>query len=146
MTTADKQILFACTQNAVRSVMAKGLFETKTYASAVRAVSCGVIEGQLDGFVVAVLQEKGIDVSAHEAKVFEVLDPSDFKLIVSFSREAEDKARRWANHECETLFWDVRPPLVDERSRDTTLESYRQIREQIDKLLTDYFAGLYQKT
>ena len=119
MTTADKQILFACTQNAVRSVMAKGLFETKSYAPAGRVVSCGVIEGPLDGFVVAVLLEKGIDVSAHESQVFEALEPADFDLIVSFSREAEDKAHRWANQGCETLFWDVRPPQTDERSRDT---------------------------
>ena len=141
MTTAYKQILFACTQNAVRSVIAKGLFEAKSYAPASRAVSCGVIEGPLDGFAVAVLQEKGIDVSTHQAQAFEALNPADFDVIVSFSREAEAKARRWANEECETLFWHVRPPQTDERSRDTTLESYRQIREQIDRLLTDYFAG-----
>ena len=140
MTISDKQILFACTQNAVRSVMAKGLFETKSYSSAGKAVSCGLIEGPLDGFVVAVLQEKGIDVSTHEAQVFEALDPADFDLIVSFSREAADKARRWANEGCSTLFWHVHPPHINERSRDTTLESYRQIRDQIDQLLTDYFA------
>ena len=141
MITADKQILFACTQNAVRSVMAKGLFEIKSYAPGARAVSCGVIEGPLDGFVVAVLQEKGIDVSKHEAQVFDALNPANFDLIVSFSREAEDKARRWANEGCETLFWDVPPPHTNERSRDTTLKSYRQIRDQIDRLLTDYFAA-----
>ena len=146
MTNADKQILFACTQNAVRSVMAKGLFEAKSYAPAGMSVSCGVIEGPLDGFVVAVLQEKGIDVSRHEAQVFEALDPANFELIVSFSREAEDKARRWAYEGCETLFWDVPPPHTNDRSRDSTLESYRQIRNLIDKLLTDYFAGLHQKT
>ena len=146
MTTSDKQILFACTQNSVRSVMAKGLFETKSNAPAVRAVSCGVIEGPLDGFVVAVLQERGIDVSKHQSQAFEALDPANFKLIVSFSREAEDKARRWANEGCETLFWDVPPPHTNERSRDTTLISYRQIRDQIDQLLTDYFADLDQKT
>ncbi len=141
MKTAEKQILFACTQNAVRSVIAKGLFESKSYSPAVKAVSCGVFEGLLDGFVVAVLQEKGIDVRTHEAQVFEALEPANFDLIVSFSREAEDKARRWANEGCETLFWDVPPPHINERSRDTTLESYRQIREQIDRLLTDYFAS-----
>ena len=68
-------------------------------------------------FVVAVLQEKGIDVSRHEAQIFEVLDPSNFKLIISFSREAEYKARGWANQGCETLFWNVRPPHVNELSR-----------------------------
>ena len=146
MTTADKQILFACTQNAVRSVMAKSLFETASYTPAGRAVCCGVIEGPLDGFVVAVLLEKGIDVSAHESQVFEALEPADFDLIVSFSREAEDKAHRWAHQGCKTLFWDVRPPQTDERSRDTTLESYRQIRDQIERLLIDYFAVQQQKT
>ena len=146
MTTAERQILFACTQNVVRSVIAKGLFEAKSYSSAGRAVSCGVIEGPLDGFVVAVLQEKGIDVSSHQAQVFEALDPANFDLIVSFSREAEDKARRWANEGCETLFWNVPPPNTNELSRDTTLESYRQIRDQIDRLLTDYFAAKHQKT
>ena len=140
MISADKQILFACTQNAVRSVMAKGLFEAKSFAPVGMSVSCGVIKGPLDGFVVAVLQEKGIDVSKHESQVFEALDPANFGLIVSFSREAEDKARRWANQGCETLFWDVPPPHTNERSRDTTLKSYRQIRDQIDGLLTDYFA------
>ena len=145
MTTADKQILFACTQNAVRSVMAKGLFE-KIHAPAGRVVSCGVVEGPLDGFVVAVLLEKGVDVSRHEAQVFETLDPADFELIVSFSREAEEKVRKWANEDCETLFWDVRPPHIDERSRDTTLENYRKIRDQIDSFLVDYFAEFNQKT
>ena len=145
MTTSDKQILFACTQNSVRSVIAKGLFETKSYSPAGRAVSCGVIEGPLDGFVVAVLQEKGIDVSKHEAQVFEALDPANFDLIVSFSLEADDKARRWANEGCETLFWDVPPPNTNEQSRDITLKSYRQIRDQIDQLLIDYFALKYQK-
>ena len=140
MTTSDKQILFACTQNSVRSVMAKGLFETKSYLLEGRAVSCGVIEGPLDGFVIAVLQERGIDVSSHESQVFEALDPANFGLIVSCSREAEDKARRWADKGCETLFWDVPPPHTNERSRDTTLKSYRQIRDQIDRLLADYFA------
>ena len=145
MTTSDKQTLFACTQNSVRSVIAKGLFETKSYSPAGRAVSCGVIEGPLDGFVVAVLQEKGIDVSKHEAQVFEALDPANFDLIVSFSLEADDKARRWANEGCETLFWDVPPPNTNEQSRDITLKSYRQIRDQIDQLLIDYFALKYQK-
>ena len=70
--------------------MAKALFEKNAYALAGKAVSCGVIEGPIDGFVVAVLQEKGIDVSAHQAQVFDALDPANFGLIVSFSLEAEE--------------------------------------------------------
>ena len=90
MTTSDKRILFACTQNSVRSVMAKSLFETNLIHLE-GAVSCGVIEGPLDGFVVAVLQENGIDVSKHQSQAFEALDPANFKLIVSFPVKQKTK-------------------------------------------------------
>ena len=145
MTSAETPVLFACTQNSVRSVMAQALFET-TYASPARqAVSCGVIEGPLDGFVVAVLAELGIDVTDHEAQVFDALSPDQFDLIISFSKEAEDKAGRWAQPGCRTLFWDVRPPVVSEHSRQETLDSYRQIRDEIDGLLAEFFGEKAQK-
>jgi len=146
MTSAALPILFACTQNAVRSVMAKALYEKRLLSAGRPAVSCGVIEGPLDGFVVSVLAEAGIDVSEHEAQVFDVLDPGEFDLIISFSREAEDKARRWAKPDCITAFWDVRPPQVSERSREETLDSYRQIRDEIDARLTEFFRENMQKT
>ena len=146
MTFAEPPVLFACTQNAVRSVMALALFEKRQGDGGRQAVSCGIIEGPLDGFVVSVLAEQGLDVSAHEAQVFEALDPGQFDLIISFSKEAEDKALRWAKQGCTTLFWDVRPPHVNERSREETLDSYRQIRDQIDSLLTEYFGDKAQKT
>lgn len=139
MIAAEKQILFACTQNAVRSVIAKGLFETKPHSISRKAVSCGVVEGCLDGFVVSVMQEKDIDVSTHQAQIFEALNPADFDLIISFSNEADQKARLWANQGCKTLFWAVSPPMTDECSREGSLESYREIRDEIDRLLTDYF-------
>jgi len=146
MTSVAPPVLFACTQNAVRSVMAKALFEKRLLSADRPAVSCGVIEGPLDGFVVSVLAEVGVDVSDHEAQVFDALDPGQFALIISFSREAEDKAQRWARPDCTTLFWDVRPPHVSERSREETLDSYRQIRDEIDGLLTEFFRENMQKT
>jgi len=146
MTSAETPVLFACTQNSVRSVMAQALFEKHQFAAAGRAVSCGVIEGPLDGFVVSVLAEEGIDVSGHEAQVFEALSPEAFHLVISFSREADDKAGKWAKPDCTTLFWDVRPPVVSEHSRQETLDSYRQIRDEIDGLLTEFFTRKTQKT
>ena len=126
--------------------MAKALFEKRLLSEGRTAVSCGLIEGPLDGFVVSVLAETGVDASNHEAQSFEALDPAHFDLIISFSKEAEDKARRWARPDCTTLFWDVRPPHLSERSREETLDSYRQIRDEIDTLLTEFFSENTQKT
>ena len=126
--------------------MAKALFEKRQLSPGRQAVSCGIIEGPLDGFVVSVLAEAGVDISAHEAQVFEALDPAEFDLIISFSKEAEDKALRWAKPGCTTLLWDVSPPHVSERSRDETLNGYRQTRDEIEGLLTEFFAENTQKT
>ena len=146
MTSAETTVLFACTQNSVRSVIAQALFEKRQFPMAGRAVSCGVIEGPLDGFVVSVLAEEGIDMSGYEAQVFDALSPDQFDLIISFSREADDKAGRWAKPGCKTLFWDVRPPEVSEHSRQETLDSYRQIRDEIDGRLAEFFTQKTQKT
>ena len=54
-----KQVLFSCTLNAIRSVMAEAIFN-KIAPENWKSVSCGVIAGPPDGFTFAVMEEKGI--------------------------------------------------------------------------------------
>ena len=59
-------VLFACTTNAVRSVMAAAILRHLAGQRAYVA-SAGVRAGTPDPFVTAVMDEIGIDVSAHAA-------------------------------------------------------------------------------
>ena len=54
--TKAVNILFACTQNAVRSVIAKGLLQQKHTSNIGQIASCGVIAGVPDGFAMAISQ------------------------------------------------------------------------------------------
>ena len=74
----SERLLFTCTQNAVRSVIAEALFRQLPCSSDYQVSSCGVIEGAADGYAIAVMQEMGVDVSTHEARSFDSLSPSDF--------------------------------------------------------------------
>jgi len=141
-----KRLLFTCTQNAVRSVIAEALFNQLACAPDYQLASCGVIEGAADGYAITVMQEKGLDISAHEAQSFDALSPEDFDRIISFSAEAHDRAENWAQKGCNTELWEVRPPHIDERARDATLESYRALRDEIATKLEANFGAFVQKT
>ena len=142
----SERLLFTCTQNAVRSVIAEALFQQLVCASDYQVSSCGVIEGASDGYAIAVMMELRVDVSAHEARAFDSLLAAEFDRIISFSAEAHDTAERWAQAGCKTELWEVRPPHLDERAREATLESYRVLRNEIAAKLEANFGPFVQKT
>ena len=142
----SERLLFTCTQNAVRSVIAEALFGQLACSSDYQVSSCGVIEGAADGYAIAVMLEMGVDVSSHEARSFDSLSSVDFDRIISFSNEAHDRAVRWAGKRCKTELWAVLPPHLDERAREVTLESYRVLRDEIAAKLEANFGAFVQKT
>ena len=87
--TKAVNILFACTQNAVRSVIAKGLLQQKHASNIGQIASCGVIAGVPDGFAMAVMLEIDIDITDHEPVAFDSFSAADFQFVISFSHDAE---------------------------------------------------------
>ena len=132
-------ILFVCTQNAVRSVIAEALFRQLKVAAHLNVMSCGVRIGAPDGFAMAVLDEVGIDVTGHEPRDFKGLTADDFTHIISFSSEARDFVTAWNDAGVRHDYWPVEPPQISERNRAATLESYRLIRDKIATQLTQVF-------
>jgi protein-tyrosine-phosphatase len=134
-------ILFACTNNAVRSPMAEALgkhfFGTEIYFA-----SAGLKRGQEDAFAIASMDELGIDMTRHRPHTFEDLEDSSFDLIVTLSPEAHHKALEFTRTlAVEVFYWPTLDPTAIEGSRERVLEAYRNVRdgllERIEKLL-DY--------
>src|SRR3569832_1753913 len=83
-------VLSSCGQNAVRSPMAAGLFR-ELFGKRIYVASAGVQKGELDPFVIAVMNELGIDVSRHKPHTFAELDELEglnFAVIVTLSPPA----------------------------------------------------------
>jgi protein-tyrosine-phosphatase len=132
-------ILFACTNNAVRSPMAEALgkhfFGTEVYFA-----SAGLKRGEGDAFAIASMDELGIDMTRHRPHTFEDLEDSSFDLIVTLSPEAHHKALEFTRTMAvDTLYWPTLDPTAIEGSRERILEAYRGVRdgllERIEKLL-----------
>ena len=67
------KILFMCVANSARSQLAEGL--ARTVFPNAEIFSAGSEPSKLNPFAVTVMQEIGIDISAHYSKSFEMLSP-----------------------------------------------------------------------
>jgi protein-tyrosine-phosphatase len=132
-------ILFACTMNAVRSPIAAGLMR-HLYGQFVYVESIGVRRGELDPFAVTVMEEIGLDISAHEPRNFDDLLDTSFDLVVSLSPEAHHKALELTRVSAiEALYWPTLDPTPTRGSRGRILDAYRQVRDELQTRLKTQF-------
>jgi protein-tyrosine-phosphatase len=124
-------VLFSCTHNSVRSAMAEGLLK-HLQGHRLYVDSAGVREGEADGFMIAVMDELGIDMSRHRTKTFDELQDSSFDLIVSLSPEAQHRAVEMTRTmACDVEFWPTLDPTHVEGSREQILDAYRGVRDSL---------------
>ena len=132
-------VLFSCTLNALRSPMAEALMK-HLHGRQIYVDSAGVRAGPLDEFAVAVMDEIGIDITKHKAKTFDDLEDGSFDIIISLSPEAQHRAVEMTRTmAAEVEFWNTFDPSVVEGSRETRLEAYRQVRDQLIKRILQRF-------
>lgn len=140
-----KQILFSCTLNAIRSVMAEGFFN-RIAPEGWHAESCGVIAGPADGFTFAVMEEEGIVLDLNrQSKLFTdyILDEMDY--AVSLSIEAQfhlDSCTMNIPHE----HWKVKEPFSADENREVQLVHYRLIRDEISKQVGELVTRITNNT
>ena len=122
-------ILFACSENAVRSVMAETLAK-RLVGRTVYIQSAGVRPGVHDPFVDAVMDEIGLDTARHRPRRFEELEDDSFDMIVTLSPEAHHRALEYTRSMAvDVTYWPTADPTGTEGSRDQRLDAYRNTRE-----------------
>jgi protein-tyrosine-phosphatase len=127
-----QSVLFVCAYNAIRSPMAEALarhyFGKSTYVQ-----SAGVRTGELDPFMVAVLDEIGVDASRHKSRTLTELEEWEglnFDLIVTLAPEAHHAALELTRTlAAEVEYWPTPDPTLGQGSREQRLEAYRAVRD-----------------
>lgn len=102
--------------------------------------SVGVRAGELDPFAVAVLEEIGIDISRHRPKSMEDLEDESFDLVITLSPEAHHAALELTRtNSCEVIYWPTFDATVVEGNRETRMDAYRQVREELRRRILQRF-------
>jgi protein-tyrosine-phosphatase len=135
-----QSVLFMCAQNAVRSPMAEAMAK-HFFGKSIYVQSAGARRGEVDGFMLTVLDEIGIDAHKHKPKSVEELEEWEglnFDLIVSLSPEAHHKALDLTRTvAADVEYWPTIDPTVVQGSREQMLEAYREVRDGLMRRIKD---------
>jgi protein-tyrosine-phosphatase len=142
MASRPGSVLFCCTYNSIRSPMAEGILKY-LHGKNIFVDSVGVRANEIDGFVVAVMDEIGIDMTKHRSKTFDDLEDTSFDLIISLSPEAQHSAVEMTRTmACEVEFWPTMDPSVIEGSREERLDAYRDVRDTLMARIRERFPSI----
>jgi protein-tyrosine-phosphatase len=138
-------ILFACTQNVIRSPLAAAIMK-HLYGHRVYVASAGVKAGEADPFIGVVLDEIGIDLGKHRPHCFADLEDSSFDLAISLSPEAH----HWALELTRTMaigaeYWPTPDPSATAGNREQILDSYRDVRDGLARRIKTRFGAVGAK-
>jgi protein-tyrosine-phosphatase len=122
-------VLFACSRNAVRSPMAAAILKHLA-GKRVYVESAGVRPGEPDPFAIAVMEELGIDMAAHQPASLAGVHETGFDLIVTLAPEAHHKVLDLAaGYAVDVEYWPTPDPTLASGSREQILSAYRAVRD-----------------
>jgi protein-tyrosine-phosphatase len=126
--------LFMCNFNAVRSLAAEAIAR-HYFGKSIYVQSAGVRSGEpADPFMVAALDEIGIDASRHRPRTLEQLEEWEglnFDLIITLAPEAHHAALELTRtRAADVEYWPTPDPtILQDASREQRLDAYRDVRD-----------------
>lgn len=108
-----------------------------------RVMSAGVRRGHADPFVMAVMDEIGIDITAHQPRIFGELGRETFSTIVTLSPEAQHHAVELTRiMKADVEYWPTFDPsmLPAQAGRAAILDAYRKLRDDLLEKIKRRFA------
>jgi arsenate reductase len=127
--------MFVCTGNSARSQMAEG-FARYYGAGRVEAYSAGMEPTQLNPNAVAVMREKGIDISGQQSKAFDETLAREMEYVITVCGNADERCPVLPL-EVRRLHWPLEDPARARGTSEEILAVFRRSRDEIEPLVRD---------
>ena len=134
-TTPFRSVLFLCVANSARSQMAEALARAR-FGDRVRVQSAGTQPSQVNPHAIAVMAERGVDMSGQHSKPVATIDPATVDLVVTLCAEEVCPLFLGA---ATRLHWPIDDPASADPSiaREQFLARFRRARDEIDARLDE---------
>jgi len=137
--TEKKKILFICTHNAARSQMAEGYMNAK-YGDRYEAVSGGTAVTRVHPVAIEVMQEIGIDISGHRAKLIDEFFGKGIRTVVTVCDSAQ-KACPFFPGAKEEIHQSFPDPSAFTGSVEEIRTGFRSVRDEIIRWIDTTFGN-----
>ena len=134
---AKARVLFLCTGNSARSIMAEALL--RRYADDhFEAYSAGLEPKGINPYTVQVMNEIGLDVSSQRSKsLMEYLGRVHMGFVITVCDRAEANCPIFPFGTLR-LHWSFEDPAAFEGSEPEKLAKFREVRDQIDQRIRSW--------
>jgi arsenate reductase len=102
----------------------------------IEAYSAGMEPSQLNPFAVAVMQEKGVDISGQGSRGFDETLARSMDLVVTVCGNADERCPVLPP-EVKRLHWPLDDPATATGSNDEILATFREVRDEIEVRVTE---------
>jgi len=134
------KVMFVCTGNSARSQMGEG-FARHYGHGRVEAHSAGVEPSRLNPVAVAVMQEKGIDISGHRSKIFDWDLARQMDVVITVCGHANESCPVLPP-EVKRLHWPLEDPAATTGTDAEIMATFRSVRDQVESRVLDVLATL----
>ena len=134
---AKARVLFLCTGNSARSIMAEALLR-RYAADHFEAYSAGLEPKGINPCTVQVMNEIGLDVSSQRSKsLMEYLGRVHMGFVITVCDRAEANCPIFPFGTLR-LHWSFEDPAAFEGSEPEKLAKFREVRDQIDQRIRSW--------
>lgn len=117
----------------------KRLYGVRIYVDSV-GLRAETSEPGVDPFVVAVMDEVGVDLTSHKQKTFDDLEDQSFDIVISLTPESQHRGVELARGRAtEPEYWPTADPTLVIGQREVMLDAYRDVRNSLEARLIERF-------
>jgi arsenate reductase len=121
----NTRILILCTGNSARSQMAEGLLRSMG-GGALDVFSAGTAPSVVRPEAIAVMAERGIDISGHTSKHVDEFKGQSFDYVITVCDNARETCPVFPGAP-RRIHWSLPDPAAVEGSEDQRLEAFRNV-------------------
>lgn len=132
-----KRVLILCTGNSARSQMAEGWLRAMA-GDRFEVSSAGTHPSQVNPLAIAVMRERGIDLSRHRSKPLDEFAGERFDYVITVCDRARESCPVWPG--AQAIHWSFDDPAAAEGDEEGRLAVFRRVRDEIHERLRAFMA------
>ncbi len=140
MTTDKPTILILCTGNSCRSHLAEGILRAALGDSTNVQSAGSKPAGYVHPMAIKVMQESGIDISAHRSKHLDEFLKQDVETVITVCGNADQVCPTFPG-QANRHHWGFDDPAHATGSDEEKLAVFRRVRDEIRRVFEAYAAG-----